>query len=513
MSGRRDFLRRIFRELEDGKVDYCVMRNYDGMFAATESDVDLLARREDVEAAFQCLDRAAAAAGWRLVQKTRFVNHSLVFWNGEEEFLRLDLDTEVRWRIFQVLDAGEVLRTRIRREDFYIPSPKHEAAILLTQALWQGRLKDRYARQLEHLGFPAEMAQFRRKVLADAFRNPIEMVRHAWGDLRRLATRYTSPCGVSLRLVTARETTLEDLSRKLAVLFPPAKTTVFKGGLAMDVRRVDSDIGLAENCSNVAPGSRSFLCVEESDGKAHLIHVGSGDTQTATVPELAQFIPGILARQCARKRKPGRGLFVVLVGLDGSGKTTFARNLCGLIAASNRFRGARYFHWIPGLFGSSEFPLPAFAETERKNPVEKSLISTVLSLARLSKNLLKAHLSHWFRVRPLRRKGNVIIVDRFVYNYWLDPVSVKYAGPASWVAPMLKCFPRPDVLIALSADAETLLSRKRELTRAEIEAQSLRLRSLPDLSVHKMEFDSSTLADSLARSAFEKLEEVNHDRS
>jgi len=135
-----------------------------------------------------------------------------------------------------------------------------------------------------------------------------------------------------------------------------------------------------------------------------------------------------------------RGAMVVLVGLDGSGKTTVARNICSLAAQRERFRKVRYFHWLPSILGRSEIPLPEYRNLPRKPALRPNTLRSWLSAARLFKNIVRANISYLIRVRPLLRAGSLVLVDRYFYNYFLDPVSVKYYGPA-W---LLERAPRPD---------------------------------------------------------------------
>src|SRR6266436_4096588 len=83
-----------------------------------------------------------------------------------------------------------------------------------------------------------------------------------------------------------------------------------------------------------------------------------------------------------------RGAFVVLVGLDGSGKTTVARKICCRVAARNSFHQVRYSHWQPKLTRQTRFPLPDFTEVPRKKPQKKNVVRWLTSALRLFKNLV-----------------------------------------------------------------------------------------------------------------------------
>ena len=190
----------------------------------------------------------------------------------------------------------------------------------------------------------------------------------------------------------------------------------------------------------------------------------------------------------------------MLAGVDGAGKTTFARNLCAT-ADQVGFAGCRYFHWIPRVFGKAQFPWPVFSDLARNfGPA-----SALLSVFRLLKSILLARISWTFRIAPLVRAGHLVLLDRFITNYWLDPASVRYGGPAWLLALAQRLFPKPDVLIALDAPEEILSQRKGELTPGQIREQQQRLRDLPSLAKSRIDLDAAQPPDALAATAFAKL--------
>ena len=81
MSTRRELLTHLFRLLDERQIPWCVLRNYNSLFDDSSSDVDLLTEPARTAAVIACCLEAAKLAGQSLVQRTRFVNHSLVFWN------------------------------------------------------------------------------------------------------------------------------------------------------------------------------------------------------------------------------------------------------------------------------------------------------------------------------------------------------------------------------------------------------------------------------------------------
>ena len=194
-----------------------------------------------------------------------------------------------------------------------------------------------------------------------------------------------------------------------------------------------------------------------------------------------------------------------MVGLDGSGKTTLARNLCCLAASGNRFTGLRYFHWRPKVFKNVEFPLPEYRDLARNETLSRHLFTLLLSAARLIKNMLLNRMAYCLRVRPLLRRGYLVFVDRYYYNYHLDPISVKYAGLRWFLHFMQRYFPQPDVVVTLRAPKAILLQRKHELSDAEATRQAAVLDELQFGTAQVIHMDSSQPADKVAQTTMDAI--------
>lgn len=151
MRARAEFLGILFEVLERESLPYCILRNYERIYDDGASDVDLIVEEAQVEQLQKCLSEAARRSGHFLVHQARYVNHSFVYGRQNGRFLRVDVETEVRWRFFPVLSAKAVLGLRRKHQEFYVPHPRHEAVILFVAAIWRGTLSERYSRRLGEL--------------------------------------------------------------------------------------------------------------------------------------------------------------------------------------------------------------------------------------------------------------------------------------------------------------------------------------------------------------------------
>ena len=586
---RRNFLIRFFSSLEVSGVRYCVMRNYENVYdGESATDLDLIVSEYSRSRFENCLSESAVETGFRLVHTARYVNYSHVFWHPAAGFVRVDFETDVRWRLVTVLEAREVLDARLRYEEFYIPHPLHESIILYVATIWRGELSPRYRRQLGTL-YAAVPDKLRlQETLIGAFgragpalarmqagsnepfdsrfcswvkfslivRPPLfsqfrfKVFKNLWLDARRYLDRLFDCPGVSLVFISSnpRLTDVSELLQKTDFLFPIRKRlvrqldlreqpaakasegwragwqrlrTLYKGGLFVSAYRVaeDRDWGAAlrPHRREMYP-ERSFICVEDRCGKFYFAHVESGImNHMAATSDLEhpkefsqlfiEFIANVFERTRRFKRRTSRrpGRFCVVVGLDGAGKTTLARNLAGLGGQEGYLAGVRYFHWVPSWRQDFACPLPEPGNQPRKSRVHVGVIQAVLSVARLVRNLMRAQLAWWWRLRPMRNRGYLVLVDRYFFNYYLDPVSVRYYGPR-WVLDRLsRWFPKPEIVITLSAPAPVLRQRKQELSETEMHQQAAALRQLKFPTSQVIAADASEPAEVVASKVMAEL--------
>jgi len=174
---------------------------------------------------------------------------------------------------------------------------------------------------------------------------------------------------------------------------------------------------------------------------------------------------GDVPRLIGRAFKP-TGLFLVILGPDGVGKSTLVGRLAGSLkeAGFNRFR---IYHWRPMVIApQKETGVPA------TDPHDEPPRGTLGSMVALFGVLLDYWLGFAFVLRPFLVRSGLIVFDRYYHDLLIDPIRYRYGGPM-WLAKLLGRFiPPPDLLfLVLDAGDEVILSRKREVLPEELRRQ------------------------------------------
>ena len=174
-----------------------------------------------------------------------------------------------------------------------------------------------------------------------------------------------------------------------------------------------------------------------------------------------------LERAIDRVREP-TGLIVVIAGPDGAGKSALAESLldrCGPF-----FWKTRRLHWRPGLLPPLGAILGRHA-TAPDTPHRSRPHGQMVSVAVLLYYWLDFLLGTWLRLKPLRLRSALIVLERGWWDIVVDPRRYRLRVP-EWLITMLGRFlPDPDLTLVLDAPSEVLLQRKQELPDTELRRQ------------------------------------------
>jgi thymidylate kinase len=170
-----------------------------------------------------------------------------------------------------------------------------------------------------------------------------------------------------------------------------------------------------------------------------------------------------MRRRLGRWAKP-TGLWVAVLGPDGSGKSTVIENMQAALAMG--FRRTARFHLRPQwLRGTSA------GEAVNTDPHGQAPRGVLASVAKLIFFWADFAIGYWVRVRPLLVRSTLVIFDRYYSDLLIDPRRFRYSGPR-WLARLVGALiPMPDLMLILDAPAEVLRARKQEVSAEETARQ------------------------------------------
>lgn len=180
------------------------------------------------------------------------------------------------------------------------------------------------------------------------------------------------------------------------------------------------------------------------------------------------------------------GIFWSISGPDGAGKSTILEAMPDLLERQIG-RAVSLFHTRPFLLGGGK---ESETTAGAGRPVRQAH-AIMPSLMRLGWAWLDYWIGYWFRVRPLQAQGHIVLFDRHVLDYRVDPGIRGIDLPDSLLR-LLRWTPRPNGQVLVLAAPDTLLRRKGELTTDEAARQIARYRAMA--SPHALILDTDTLS-------------------
>lgn len=166
------------------------------------------------------------------------------------------------------------------------------------------------------------------------------------------------------------------------------------------------------------------------------------------------------------------GFSVVLLGPDGSGKSTIANLVLEKVSGS--FHGGGVQYWRPYLLpamGKLKVWNPYGEITANPHPHDHPKQNPFKSVIRFFYYFLDYLIGYPVKVYWQKVRKKIIIFDRYYYDYLVDLHRYKFNIPSLLPRLLLPLIPKPDMIIYLDAEPEELSRRKEELPLKELQRQ------------------------------------------
>ena len=204
------------------------------------------------------------------------------------------------------------------------------------------------------------------------------------------------------------------------------------------------------------------------------------------------------------------GLFIVLSGPDGAGKTTAVKALIDLfnqvIINDKSFVGAWRYSILPPLAtmrstGVKKKTLLGIS-TDHNNSIRiRSNISLALrvqSLVRYLYYVMDYIIGFYFKVRPVLASEGYVIFDRYIDDYVIQPGYRSSVYLPQFIKRIIAFFvPRPLITVVFSVDAVTLFSRKKEETLEQLKELEIVYENLLQRNKHFVRIDASATPENV----------------
>ncbi|MEM8713051.1 MAG: hypothetical protein AAGG01_19050, partial [Planctomycetota bacterium] len=163
-----------------------------------------------------------------------------------------------------------------------------------------------------------------------------------------------------------------------------------------------------------------------------------------------------------------RGLTIAMLGADGTGKTSVGDELHAELRSSFRSAWNRTIKLRPGLFpqlGRLLGRRPTAEEFSRPHRARPS--GSLMTWVRATYYWLDYTIGYAIKVVPLRRRNTLILFDRWIDDWLVDPARYRFREGSRYVAWLVDHAPRPDVILVTTASQRLVRSRKQEVDARE----------------------------------------------
>lgn len=166
------------------------------------------------------------------------------------------------------------------------------------------------------------------------------------------------------------------------------------------------------------------------------------------------------------------GVFVVLIGPDGCGKSSISEGIQNGLNISLKKDKSRVVHWKPRVFST---PKDASGAGDPHGQVLRGRVGSVLFFCC---HWAEFFLGYWKVIKPVVFRNGMVIVERYYYDFFVDQKRFRLNVPGWIVKAGFVFVKKPDMVFCMDAEPEILQARKKEVSFEETQRQRNAYRAL-----------------------------------
>jgi len=166
------------------------------------------------------------------------------------------------------------------------------------------------------------------------------------------------------------------------------------------------------------------------------------------------------------------GLFIVLMGVDGSGKSTIANEL--IIRSEVSFRRIKHYHSRVRVLKDLSKVKSKNVNADYNKPHSKTRKSgKLVSALKFAYYFMDYKIGNYI-ITKAKIQSSLVLIERYYYDYYIDKIRYNINLSDGYLRFWQHFIKKPDVIYILTGDSQILCDRKNEITVSEINKQKER---------------------------------------